>query len=246
MYTKIRKNRFNPQGIIGILTNPSYFFRKSIYEFVSSLGLKGSILDIGCGSKPYLELFESNKPYIGIDVQISGHDHTNSLIDIYYDGKYLPFNDSSFANVVMFEVLEHVDNPNLILEEIHRVLEPNGKLILTVPFLWPEHEMPYDNQRYTSTKLPSLLKGKGLEPLTVVKICAGSEAIAQLFIEYIRDCIPTKKIIQYTAQVLIISPMTIVLLCLSKLLPNNKKFFLGIGIIAKKTEKSIQIHQLSK
>ena len=234
IYTKIRKHRFNPNGIIGILINPSFTFRRQIYKFVSSIELSGSILDVGCGSKPYLHLFKKNKPYIGVDVYISGHDHTTSRVDVYYDGKNLPFEDESFSNVVIFEVLEHVEDVDTMLNEIHRVIKPGGKVVLTIPFLWPEHEMPFDNQRYTSIKLPKVLAMHGLEPLKIVKLCVGSQAIGQLIIEYIRDCCPRLKPIQYIIQIFVISPITILFLCLSKLLPRNNNFFLGMGIIAKK------------
>ena len=47
------------------------------------------MLDFGCGQKPYESLF-SVEEYVGLDIEVSGHDHTNSKVDTYYDGKNIP------------------------------------------------------------------------------------------------------------------------------------------------------------
>ncbi|MEI9999016.1 MAG: methyltransferase domain-containing protein [Verrucomicrobiota bacterium] len=58
--------------------------------------------------------------------------------------------DARFNAVVSTEVLEHLFNYDEILSELWRVLRPNGRLFLTTPFIWPEHEQPYDCARHTS------------------------------------------------------------------------------------------------
>jgi SAM-dependent methyltransferase len=63
--------------------------------------------------------------------------------------------------VLCNQVLEHVFNPDFFLREIGRVLKPGGKLLLTVPFLWDEHEQPYDYARYSSFGLAALLRRNG-------------------------------------------------------------------------------------
>ena len=60
--------------------------------------------------------------------------------DYFYDGQSFPFKGGSFDVVLTNQVLEHVFNPDVFLSEIHRVLTPDGVLLLTVPFLWDEHE----------------------------------------------------------------------------------------------------------
>ncbi len=49
------------------------------------------------------------------------------------DAHYLPFVDESFDVVIITEVLEHLFSPYRALEEIHRVLKPDGVLILSTP-----------------------------------------------------------------------------------------------------------------
>ena len=105
---------------------------------------------IGCGSKPYENLFVHADKYIGCDVEVSGHNHSDSKIDYFFDGKKLPFSDGTFDAVVSFEVFEHVFNLPEILTEINRVTKEKGTLLISIPFAYGEHEIPYDFARYTS------------------------------------------------------------------------------------------------
>jgi SAM-dependent methyltransferase len=136
----IKKEQFNPK-IVGIFTNPFYFSRRGFFLAMSELGkeLNGRLLDIGCGSKPY-EPYIAVKQYVGFEID-SERSRTTSKADFFYDGKILPFKN---------EVFERVFNPTEFLTEANRVLRKNGKLLLTVPFVWDEHEQPHDHARYTS------------------------------------------------------------------------------------------------
>ncbi len=85
------------------------------------------ILDIGCGRN-------KRKDAIGIDiVKLEGVDVVCNLEE------GLPFKDSVFDLVYASHVLEHVHNFIQLMEEIWRVLKPNGKLIIDVPFFAHEH-----------------------------------------------------------------------------------------------------------
>ena len=162
-YEDIKKAQFIFEGkykTIAFWTCPFYFVRKHLYENIAEIAplLKGSILDFGCGAKPYAELFVNCTKYVGMDIDVSGHDHSNELIDVYYDGKHIPFEDEVFDNVFSSEVFEHIANPEKILPEINRVLKNNGYMLATVPFIWNEHEIPYDFKRYTSFGIKELLE----------------------------------------------------------------------------------------
>ncbi len=50
----------------------------------------------------------------------------------------LPFADASIDKIICSEVLEHIENYSIVLEEINRVLKPNGLLAISVPRYWPE------------------------------------------------------------------------------------------------------------
>ena len=71
------------------------------------------------------------------------------------------FADASFDAVFMMEVLEHVTEPQQALSEIRRILKPGGRLILSVPFIFPLHDEPHDYYRYTKYGLAYMLRNFG-------------------------------------------------------------------------------------
>lgn len=62
------KEQFNPT-LLGIFVNPFYFARKGLYENISAMAkhINGKTLDIGCGQKPYQEMFNASQ-YIGLEI----------------------------------------------------------------------------------------------------------------------------------------------------------------------------------
>ena len=110
--------------------------------------VKGMTLDIGCGIKPYRDLLAVKcEKYVGLEHPRTLHGL--SAVDVAGDGLVLPFIDGCFDTAVSFQVLEHVPEPSQFLVEAFRVLKPGGKAILMTPFMWGEHEPPYDYYRYT-------------------------------------------------------------------------------------------------
>ena len=90
-------------------------------------------------------------------MEISGDSRLTSYADTTYDGGALPFSDNYFEGVLAFQVLEHVENLDFTISEIHRVCKPDGNVLITMPFIWPEHEMPYDFSRLTSVGIKKKL-----------------------------------------------------------------------------------------
>ena len=107
-----KKQSFFPSILLGIWINPFYIIRKGLLDGVREISLHlkgGKLLDLGCGSKPYEDIFEVDE-YTGVDIEVSGHDHSSSRIDKFYDGKVIPFRDHHFDSVFSSEVFEHVFN----------------------------------------------------------------------------------------------------------------------------------------
>ena len=183
-----RKQLFQPTVPAGLFLNDFFIPRGGLFRFIQSQAdsVRGNVLDIGCGSKPYQNLFSCEK-YTGVDIENEGHSHENENIDFYYDGKKLPFENYSFDNAVCFEVLEHVFDPDLFLTEINRVLKPGGKLLMTTPFIWNEHEIPNDYGRYSSYGLTYLMKKNGFEVVSLKKILNGPELFIVLLQVYFND-----------------------------------------------------------
>lgn len=122
---------------------------------------QGNLLDIGCGQKPYSEIFNNKvKSYIGLDLR---DDHA----DLHGSALALPFKANRFDTVVSFQVLEHVPDPFLMIREAARVLKTGGYLILTAPLFGSIHEEPDDYFRFTKYGLRVLVENAGLKVIYI-------------------------------------------------------------------------------
>lgn len=133
--------------------------RKAIVEFSHLIG--GDILDFGCGEKPHQSLFRNYNSYVGVDIENWGNLSSRSKVDIFFDGKILPFEDQAFDSVLAFEVFEHVLDVEASLKEIFRVLKPGGQILFSTPFTYGEHGQPFDYWRFTEFGLSVLLEKNG-------------------------------------------------------------------------------------
>ena len=229
------KSMFNP-NLLGILINPHFIARRALAKSIRKnvAPLKGTILDFGCGSKPYKDFF-SYSEYIGMDIEQSGHSHQNETIDVFYDGKKIPFSDKKFDVVFASEVFEHVFNLDIIIKEINRVLKHNSTLVASIPFVWEEHETPYDFARYTCYGIRHILENNGFEVSKIEKTTTDFETNVQLFINFVvQNLMPKNKYIFLILTPIFIMPMTLFGLILSKILPNTGSFYINIVLVAKK------------
>lgn len=220
-----------------MIISPVYIVRRGLYKTILNLSsmVGGNILDFGCGAKPYESLFLHAKSYTGVDIEVSGHNHSDSKVDVFYDGKTLPFPDGSFDAVVSFEVLEHVFNIGDVLTEIARVLKPRGKFLLSIPFAWEEHEIPYDFARYTSYGIEHVLKQAGFDNVYKVKSTTSVLAICQVFIAYLAKYVsPQKRIFAIIFQLLIIFPLNIISILLDAVLPKQYAYFCNCVVVCEK------------
>ena len=234
---KIYKNeQFNPK-IIGLFINPFYFARKGLYRNISLLipNLKGKLLDVGCGTMPYKDICQVDK-YIGLEVDDEG-DRNHSFADVFYDGNNIPFKDKYFDSILSNQVFEHIFNPNEFLKEINRVTKLNGLFLITVPFVWDEHEQPYDYARYSSFGLKHILNENGFEIVEHRKSNNGLEVIFQLINDYIFKVMLTKNVyLNLLSTLLLMAPVNIIGLVVSKILPRNNDLYLDNVVLAKKVK----------
>ena len=143
------------------ILHPRFVAQRELQKIVitEADNLWGCLLDVGCGKKPYENLFTNVTQYVGID--LTSTIHGQSRIDVFATSLALPFKDQSVDSVLCTEVLEHVPDPRRALQEIHRVTKPGGGLLLTVPLSEQLHEEPFDFYRFTKYGLYFLLEKTG-------------------------------------------------------------------------------------
>ena len=158
--------------------------KKELPEF------KGMVLDIGCGQSPYRFLLnQSETKYKGIDVaEAASFDYVNPDITV-FDGEHIPFNDNTFDAIICTEVLEHVYNFQLLVDEMYRVCKINAKAVITIPFSARYHYIPYDFFRYTPSALQKIFNKFSKVEITprgtdLVSICA------KIIVLFSRNIIP--------------------------------------------------------
>ena len=110
--------------------------------------LTGRVLDIGCGVG---DLLAYRSDTVGFDVNphnIEVCKQRGLQAALIENGRY-PADDDTFDSAIANHVIEHLADPAPLLSEAHRILKPNGILLLGVPGLKgfrsdPDHKVFYD------------------------------------------------------------------------------------------------------
>jgi SAM-dependent methyltransferase len=140
--------------------DPHYLARSTMIAALSQLAptlARGRMVDLGSGlARGYEAIF---KPYV--TEYLCADRQYADRVDICADCCNLPLPDCSIDTILSTQVLEHVENPPLLIQEAYRLLKPGGTLILTAPMVWGLHEEPADFYRYTEHGLRYLLQQAG-------------------------------------------------------------------------------------
>ncbi len=160
-----------------------YFVRTSIFKALqqSLPHFSGKLLDTGCGKMPYRDYILENSEvtsYTGLDIENALMYDEDIKPDVTWDGSKMPFDDNAYDSAMATEVLEHVPEPARFMKEVHRVLKPGGTFFFTVPFLWPLHEVPHDEYRYTPFALQRIFKEAGFEEIEIKALGGYSGSMA--------------------------------------------------------------------
>lgn len=225
-----------------VFTDPAFIARSRLRRAVAALAGQLSLsghgvwLDLGCGSRPYESLFAVER-YIGLDVMSSGHPPGAKRHDLLFDGANLPVRSASVDGVLCTQVLEHTAWPEKLLAEIRRALKPDGVLVMTAPFVWEEHEKPYDFFRYTEYGLRHLLENNGFAVKTLQKTSGTIETLAQACSIYAFDNLrlPVRGFGRVVTA-LICAPVQIAGLLAQALLPDQRNLYLDHAVLAYKNE----------
>jgi SAM-dependent methyltransferase len=127
-----------------------WFKRYLLYPYMSRY-VSGRVLDLGCGIGDYLRY---NKNAVGADINKFSVAHCKEKGCVAYlieDGR-LPFEDQAFDSVILDNVLEHLPNPDEVVDEIFRVSRNGAVLLVGVPgkkgyLMDPDHKIFYDEEK---------------------------------------------------------------------------------------------------
>jgi len=131
------------------------------YQFVvdHQKQLVGPFLEIGSHDYGNTQDFRSLFPgeaYVGVDLKEGpGVDLTLDLT-LPFDAIDKALEGRRFATIFSFSVMEHCENPFLMAENMTRLLEPGGRIVLSVPFAWAFHGYPSDYWRFTQEGVKKL------------------------------------------------------------------------------------------
>ena len=148
---------------VGSLTNVRLIaesYQRNVLRYII-----GKTLDLGCGNVPLYEFYKDKVTELTcIDWNESCHDSSALHLDIIHDiNKRLPFEDQTYDTVILSDVLEHVQEPIMLMSEIKRILRKGGCLILNTPFMYGIHEAPYDYHRFTKFALRQYCETLGMK-----------------------------------------------------------------------------------
>ncbi|MFH1004270.1 MAG: class I SAM-dependent methyltransferase [Bacteroidota bacterium] len=152
----------------------------------------GNLLDLGCGESPYRFLMnEKYIKYYGVDIsEADKFDYQRTDIT-HFDGKKIPFDNDYFHYIICTEVLEHVKDYQTLVDEVYRVLKPNGKALFTIPWSARYHYIPYDYFRYTPSTLQKIFM-KYKETEIIPRGTDVTSISSKLIILFFRNIFPTK------------------------------------------------------
>ena len=133
----------------------------AVAAFASQLPKGSRVLDAGAGESRHRPAF-ANHRYLALDLAVGDSAWNYAGLDILGDLARLPFAGASFDAALNIVTLEHVQDPQRVIDELARVVRPGGRLLFVVPHEWEVHQSPHDYFRYTRHGLALLLERAGV------------------------------------------------------------------------------------
>ena len=138
--------------------------------FPESKSQKNKLLEIGCGTGFVLKGLSENKSLelSGAEIYLQGLKYARKRLPevefIQLDATNLPFNDFYDA-VAAFDVLEHIEEDELVMKNVHQALKQGGYFFISVPqymWMWSKtDDYACHKRRYTRKEMKSKLEANG-------------------------------------------------------------------------------------
>ena len=144
--------------------------RTEIYLWLDRLhvnkNIHGVTLDIGSGSSNFTKKLFKDDTLKFLNVDMFDNSNVDIVCSVYELEKRIDFNYAD--NVLCCDVLEHLENPQLAINQMYKIIKPDGKLYISVPFGYREHGSAdvKDYFRYTRDGLKILCKDFSIVNIT--------------------------------------------------------------------------------
>lgn len=151
------------------------------YERLADLKLTGLVLDFGGGNRTNYSSIAAGwgDPERGYHYQSANIDPGTDPTYLIKPGEPLPVAAQSIDTVLSFNTLEHIYDLSTVLPDLHRVLKPQGCLILIVPFIFRVHGHPDDYLRGTPSFWSRRLQENGFTDIRIEALRWGPFSTAQ-------------------------------------------------------------------
>lgn len=162
------------------------------YDFAARFVGDGPVLDCACGvgygSERLLRCGSGSQPVTGVDVDPSAiayaetHYRDPRVTFICADGS--TFSGGPFATIVSLETIEHVPDPEALIDNFARLLRPGGTLVASVPVTPSVDVNPYHLHDFTPSSYRRMFQKRGFteieslkqrQPYQPLKMLAGKE-----------------------------------------------------------------------
>lgn len=136
-----------------------YRLHHVVADFASQAPPGSKVLDAGAGEAPFRPLFRHTHYQSADFTKVNKPYETPTYV---CDLAAVPVIDGYYDYILFTQVLEHLPEPANVLQELQRLLRPGGKILITGPLFFEEHEQPYDFYRYTQYGFRYLIEKVGL------------------------------------------------------------------------------------
>jgi SAM-dependent methyltransferase len=177
-------------------------------RFVGSFPRGARLLNVGAGFRlsPPGFLAVDVEPYPGVALVASA--------------EALPFADGTIDGLLSEMVLEHLPDPQAATAEMRRVVRPEGRAFVMVPFLWPYHAAPHDYTRWTQPGLARALDG--FEPVAAGVAGGPTTTLCNVLHEWLAIALSFDIEALYRALYLLLMPLIFPFKLLDKLLSRHR------------------------